>query len=128
MKPGEESELVVRQALDLLDRRKLVRVTSASLVIFAAATACAWYLLEAFQHAPVIASPPVTPAVAPPQMGTVETTLILTTERGLTLNAQRRHKLEHYGWVDRDAGIARIPIDRAMELLWEGNGADGGAP
>ena len=25
--------------------------------------------------------------------------------------------LESYGWVDRNAGIARIPIDRAMELL-----------
>jgi hypothetical protein len=27
--------------------------------------------------------------------------------------------LESYGWVDRNAGIARIPIDRAMELLVE---------
>ena len=25
--------------------------------------------------------------------------------------------LNSYGWVDRDAGIARIPIDRAMEIL-----------
>lgn len=25
--------------------------------------------------------------------------------------------LEGYGWVDRDAGIARIPIERAMRLL-----------
>jgi hypothetical protein len=27
--------------------------------------------------------------------------------------------LESYGWVDREAGIARIPISRAMELLAE---------
>jgi hypothetical protein len=27
--------------------------------------------------------------------------------------------LASYGWVDRKAGIARIPIDRAMELLVE---------
>ena len=27
--------------------------------------------------------------------------------------------LESYGWVDRNAGIVRIPIDRAMELLVE---------
>jgi hypothetical protein len=25
-------------------------------------------------------------------------------------------KLESYGWVDKEGGIARIPIDRAMEL------------
>jgi hypothetical protein len=26
-------------------------------------------------------------------------------------------KLNSYGWVDQKAGIARIPVDRAMELL-----------
>ncbi len=26
-------------------------------------------------------------------------------------------KLTTYGWVDRDGGIARIPIDRAMEVM-----------
>ncbi|MGE3488813.1 MAG: hypothetical protein AB7N29_02315 [Vicinamibacterales bacterium] len=26
-------------------------------------------------------------------------------------------KLGSYGWVDKDGGIARIPIDRAMEML-----------
>jgi len=26
-------------------------------------------------------------------------------------------KLSSYGWVDEEAGIARIPIDRAMDLL-----------
>ena len=25
--------------------------------------------------------------------------------------------LNSYGWVDRDAGIVRIPVDRAMEIL-----------
>jgi hypothetical protein len=28
-------------------------------------------------------------------------------------------KLESYGWVDKEAGIARIPIERAMELTAE---------
>ncbi|MCS6953361.1 MAG: hypothetical protein RMK57_02685 [Bryobacterales bacterium] len=38
------------------------------------------------------------------------------------LEAVRRAEaalLNSYGWVDRDAGIVRIPIDRAMELLAE---------
>ncbi len=29
-------------------------------------------------------------------------------------------RLEHYGWVDRQAGIARIPIERAMQLVGTG--------
>ena len=27
--------------------------------------------------------------------------------------------LNNYGWIDRSAGIARIPIERAMELMSE---------
>jgi len=34
--------------------------------------------------------------------------------------------LDRWEWVDRDAGLARIPIDRAMDLVVEGS--DGGAP
>jgi hypothetical protein len=33
--------------------------------------------------------------------------------------AARREQLEGYGWVDREAGIARIPIERAMQILLE---------
>ena len=31
--------------------------------------------------------------------------------------AQRRAQLQRYGWVDREQGIVRIPIRRAMELV-----------
>ena len=31
--------------------------------------------------------------------------------------AREQALLDSYGWVDRDAGVARIPVERAMELL-----------
>ena len=31
--------------------------------------------------------------------------------------AEKRRVTEGYGWVDREAGIARIPVDEAMTLL-----------
>ena len=31
--------------------------------------------------------------------------------------------LEHYGWVDKNAGVVRIPIDRAIDLLAAKTGA-----
>lgn len=34
-----------------------------------------------------------------------------------TLRAQQQQTLNSYGWIDRDAGIARIPLPRAMALL-----------
>lgn len=35
------------------------------------------------------------------------------------LRADADRRLASYGWVDRQAGIAHIPIDRAMDLLVE---------
>jgi hypothetical protein len=32
------------------------------------------------------------------------------------VEAQAQHMLDDYAWVDRSAGLARIPIGRAMEL------------
>ena len=32
---------------------------------------------------------------------------------------REKQQLNRYGWIDRDKGIARIPIDRAMDLLIE---------
>lgn len=33
------------------------------------------------------------------------------------LREREQSKLRHYGWVDRKAGIAHIPLERAMALL-----------
>jgi hypothetical protein len=33
--------------------------------------------------------------------------------------ANERAVLDSYGWIDRDQGVVRIPIDRAMDLLSE---------
>ena len=38
-------------------------------------------------------------------------------KRNLTeLNAQNRDLLENYGWMDKNRGVVRLPIGRAMEL------------
>jgi hypothetical protein len=36
---------------------------------------------------------------------------------GLDLRERERDELSHYRWVDRDAGVAAIPIERAMDLV-----------
>lgn len=39
-----------------------------------------------------------------------------------TYEARQRATLTQYAWVDRSAGIVRIPIDRAMQILAERGG------
>ena len=43
------------------------------------------------------------------------------------LRAAEDAELNSYGWIDRNAGIARIPIDRAMQLILERGLPDVGA-
>jgi len=33
------------------------------------------------------------------------------------IRAEEQAQLSSYGWINRDAGIAHIPIDRAMEII-----------
>ena len=47
---------------------------------------------------------------APRLQGNPGVELILFKEQELKL-------LNHYGWINKEAGIARIPIDRAMDIL-----------
>lgn len=39
---------------------------------------------------------------------------------GRSLNQAKRRDLETYGWVDKERGVVRIPIDRAMDLVVQG--------
>ena len=45
--------------------------------------------------------------------------LVITDEPGALrqLRTKERDVLHHYGWVDKNSGVVRIPIDRAIELL-----------
>lgn len=41
------------------------------------------------------------------------------------MRARQQFRLSTYGWVDRDAGVAHIPIDEAMRMVAT---TDGGVP
>jgi hypothetical protein len=123
----EESELVVRQEPDRLEPRPLAisvgLITLASVIGLMASTC----ILRTSERGRDLGASP--PSATPAQVGTAETTLFVATERGLTQRAQQRASLEIYGWVDRDAGRARIPIERAMGIVVDRAAAeDGGAP
>lgn len=76
------------------------------------------YLFRALDEAvevrlPAYASPakdltPPPPRVSPTQSKQLQ-----------ELRAEHRRILNSYGWVDEQAGIARVPIDRAIELVAE---------
>jgi cytochrome c len=48
-------------------------------------------------------------------------------DRRKELEAAAKEQLGSYGWTDRERGMARIPIDRAMEIIEDGGTAPGGS-
>jgi hypothetical protein len=46
----------------------------------------------------------------------VEQSLFAEPARGIVQAARARRELDRYQWVDRELGIVRIPIERAIEL------------
>ena len=62
-------------------------------------------------------------AVAFPSPSTTsmpEQSLIERTARGIRLREAQRAELDKYEWVDRDAGLVSIPVERAIDLAAEG--------
>lgn len=101
------------QAPDAIADRKISGVIAASLVVTLAALLIAWVLLAAWGQPPRRGAP----KAAPTTIGILEQSLIRDTERGVALQRQQARELEQWGWVDRDAGIARIPIESAIDLI-----------
>jgi hypothetical protein len=66
---------------------------------------------------PAPAAPPSIAANAGREIGIVEQTLLRATRRGLDEREAQRESLQRYRWVDRDHGVAALPIERAMELV-----------
>ena len=103
----------VRQAPDAIAERKIAAVTAAALIITVIALVVAWVLLERWGQAPRRAESPAAPAT----IGMLEQTLILHTERGIALRKKSSAELQRWGWADRDAGVAQIPIESAIDVL-----------
>ncbi|MBX3258225.1 MAG: hypothetical protein KIS78_20685 [Labilithrix sp.] len=115
MSAPDAPERAARQAPDAVDRRAVARVIAASVVVMAAALLIAHDLLARWR-APR-AGPAPAPTAAPETIGILDQTSILDTRRGLDLRSRHRAELRSFGWIDRDAGLARVPIDDAIELF-----------
>ncbi len=132
MSAPEEQDDELRQAPDELARDWIGAVTLASLAVVGVSLLIAWMLLGRWGEVPSHETPPP----APRTIATLEQSLILHTDRGLELRTQQAALLARREWVDRDAGIARIAIDDAIDVfvasppapdrpLFDGGEADG---
>lgn len=88
-----------------------------------------WGLLKFFSAEVSKEQPAIPPSVAAslrrtPASPRLEAVPLLSRQR---TRAEEDARLSSYGWIDRSGGVARIPIDRAIEMIAE-RGVPGGKP
>jgi hypothetical protein len=112
-----ELEFQVHQEEDEIASAHLGRVAAGSFVVGAAGVFFAGLLLTASTGSlrPSAAGPGGT-RPGPSQISGVRQSPVRDTRAGLDLRLTQKRELEGWGWSDRDAGIATIPIDHAIDV------------
>jgi hypothetical protein len=112
------NDFPVRQEEDRVPSDTLLRVGVVSVAVGAVGVFFAGaILLSQVGALQPSAAGPHGPRRAPRALSEVEQTPIWDTRLGLDLREKQRRELDRWGWVDRPAGIAQIPIDRAMDIV-----------
>jgi hypothetical protein len=108
----------VRQEEDLIPGRRLALVASLAIGVGLMGVVFSAVLLETNTggirgHLP----PGASPRAAGSSIAHIEQTPLFGAGVGPELRRRQRETLSRYRWVDRDAGLAAIPIERAMDLV-----------
>jgi hypothetical protein len=113
----------VRSEEDRISTGTIVAVGVGSLLVFFLAGLAASVYLSARrgEHGPM----PIPPEVGQSKIGIVEQQMFDLSVRGERDRAARLERLGSYGWVDRPAGVAHVPIGVAMDLVTRGVRASG---
>jgi len=109
------------QEEDLVPTRGLVLVMAATIVLTLGCLLWVWLVMKPFERASRGSEAPLRALRG--EVGAASQTPVdqtLFSERQAYSAARLRHQrgvLDSYGYVDKDKGIVRIPIRRAMELV-----------
>ena len=95
----------------------IIGVGVASIAIFAVATVWSTHILNTTRAELQPAGPPPIPKqVDQYEVGIVNLRVFALDQRAAQKRLQQMERLRSYGWVDREAGVAHIPIDEAMKM------------
>jgi len=95
----------------------IIGVGVASMAIFAVATVWSTYILNSTRAEMQPAGPPPIPKqVDQYEVGIVNQRVFALDQRAAQKRLQQMERLRSYGWVDRETGVAHIPIDEAMKM------------
>ncbi len=121
MSESHSTTHLVRAEEDRISTGRIVAVGIASLLLFFLASLAATRMMARDRAALLPEGPPPAPAeIGRAKIGLLEQQPFERTRTGPEWKAEQRRRLDGYGWVDRKEGVAHIPVDRAMDLVVQG--------
>lgn len=107
--------------VDVVPSRRIVLVGVAALVVFFVGSLTAALGMRTLRRELNPQGPAPLPSEAGrAKIGMVEQRLFEHANQGPAWRAQAQRRLGSTGWVDRQRGLAHIPIDRAMDRVVKG--------
>jgi hypothetical protein len=106
----------VLQEKDAVRRRTITAVGAAGVIVTLVSIWISGLILSAETSGQPKAAKPSAPGR---QIGIVDQTLVEVENHGADVREAQRRELVRYGWADRDAGVAIIPVEKAMDLVVE---------
>jgi hypothetical protein len=118
MNPPPPVDFEVHQEGDDIATSTVVGAALSAAAIAALAVGFAAFVLVATTGAlRPSAAGPGGPRPGPRSISLVEQTPLRDTTTASRLREGQRRDLERWGWIDRDAGVARIPVERAIDVV-----------
>jgi len=114
----ESNPTVAHEETDA-DARAITRFGIALVLVLVLSQLALWWLFNSFTRRESKLSPPVSALVrAQAPTEPPEPRLQANPQADVrTMREKEETILNHYGWVDSNRGVVRIPIDRAMQIL-----------
>lgn len=103
-------------------------VLAGAFIVFTFFVVAAWVQLQEREKKLNPAGPSVPQVLGQAEINIVNTRLIQLDTRAEDEKDAQRRRLRGYGWVDRDAGVVHLPIERGIERVVREQRRDGGGP
>ncbi|MGZ3481451.1 MAG: hypothetical protein ACXU81_13935 [Myxococcaceae bacterium] len=107
----------------------IIGIGLASIAIFGVATVWSTHILNETRAEMQPGGPPPLPkGVDQYEVGIVNQRVFALDQRAAQKRLQQMERLRSYGWVDREAGVAHVPIDEAVRMYLAEQAKKGGQP
>ena len=105
----------------------IIGVGVASIALFAVATVWSTHILNTTRAEMQPGGPPPIPKqVDQYEVGIVNLRVFALDQRAAQKRLQQMERLRSYGWVDRESGVAHIPVEEAIKMYLADQSKKGG--